>query len=77
MCVIISVRPAGRFYVCDKNVDVTIFSDVINMIIVKLCMMVVLFKLYPFIATFSDLECISRSQQCQTVLTEKFMFVSD
>ena len=28
-------------------------------------------------ATFSDLDCISRSQQWQTVLTEKVMFLSD
>ena len=27
--------------------------------------------------TFSDLDCISRSQQCQTVLTENFMFLTD
>ena len=27
--------------------------------------------------TFSDFDCISRAQQCQTVLTENFMFFSD
>ena len=28
-------------------------------------------------ATFSDLDHISRSQLCQTVLTKKFMFLSE
>ena len=47
------------------------------MINVKLCMMVVFTELYPFMQlTFSDLDCISRSQQCQTVLTENVMFLS-
>ena len=27
--------------------------------------------------TFSDLDCISRSQQCQTVSSQNFMFLSD
>ena len=30
----------------------------------------------PIHTTFSDFDCISRSQQCQTVLTENFMFLS-
>ena len=32
-------------------------------------------KALPIHTTFSDLDCISRSQQCQTVLTENFMFL--
>ena len=31
----------------------------------------------PAHAIFSDLDSISRSQQCQTALTEHFMFQSD
>ena len=34
---------------CGKNFNVAIFSDTIIMINVKLCMMVVLIELYPFI----------------------------
>ena len=44
----ISVRPAGRVSVCSKNFNVAIFSDAINMIIVKLYMMLVLAEFYPF-----------------------------
>ena len=44
----ITVRPAGRVFVCGKNFNVAIFSDTINMIHVKLCMMVVLIELYLF-----------------------------
>ena len=59
------------------NNDV-IFLDTINMINVKLCMMVVLIELYPFIPILVTLTvCISRSQCGQTVLTENFMFLSD
>ena len=43
-----SVRPDG-VSVCGKNFNVAIFSDTINMINVKLCMMVVLIEFYPFI----------------------------
>ena len=46
----IGVRPAGKLYiVCGKNFNVAIFSDSINMINVKLCIMVVLVELYPLI----------------------------
>ena len=46
----ISVRPVGgRVTVGDKNFNVAIFSNTVNMINVKLCMMVMLIKLYPFI----------------------------
>ena len=46
----ISVRPVGgRVTVGGKNFNVAIFSNTVNMINVKLCMMVMLIKLYPFI----------------------------
>ena len=45
----ISVRPAGRLSKCGKNFNVAIYSDTVNMINVKLCMVVVLIKCYPFI----------------------------
>ena len=46
---------------------------------VKLCMMVGLNELYPCIpiSVITIKGCISVSQQCQTVLTENFMFLSD
>ena len=31
------------------NINIAIFSDTINVINIKLCMMVLLFKLYPYI----------------------------
>ena len=45
----ISVRLAGWVSICGKNFNVTVFSDTINMINVKLCMMILLIELYPFI----------------------------
>ena len=45
-----------------------------NIINVKLCMMVVLIKLYPFIPLIY-FDGISRSQQCQTVLTENYVLI--
>ena len=44
----ISVRPAGGVLVW-QNFKVAVFSDTIKMINVKLCMMVVLTELYPFV----------------------------
>ena len=52
MCVYvrISVKPAGqRVSLRGENFNVTVFFDTNNMINVKLCMMVVLIELYPFI----------------------------
>ena len=79
----ISVRPAnqtdghlaGWVSVCGKTFNFVIFSDYIydN---VKLCMMVVLTELY-ILTTFIILDSISRSQKCETVLTENCMFLSD
>ena len=47
--IIISVRPAGRVSVRGKNLNVANLSDTKNMINVKLCLMIVLIELYPFI----------------------------
>ena len=38
-----------RVSICGKNSNAAVFSDTLNMINVKLCLMVVLFELYPFI----------------------------
>ena len=57
--------------VCGKTFKVAVFSDTINMINVKFCMMVLLIELYPFTSLSVILiDRISRSQQCQTLLTE-------
>ena len=72
--VMIHIRQVTWLSVCGKDFNVAIFSDVINMINVRLCVMVVLFELCT---TFSDLDCILRSQQCQTVLTANVMFLSN
>ena len=72
----ISVRPAGQVFVCGKNFNVAIFSDTINMINVKICMVVIFIELYPFKPLLVTLT-ISRSQQCQTVLTENFICLSN
>ena len=53
-----------------QNFNFQIFSDSINGIKVKLCMVVLYTELY----LLSDLDIISRSQQCQTALTENSMF---
>ena len=58
-----------------ETVNVGIYSDTINVLHVKLCMMILLIELYLF-TTLSDLDHISRSQQCRTVLTENFVFLS-
>ena len=39
---------ASRLSLCNKNFNVAIFWDTINMINVKLCTMIVLIELYPF-----------------------------
>ena len=44
-----SVRLAGRVSIHGKNFNAVIFLDTINMIKGKLCMMVVLIELSPFI----------------------------
>ena len=55
--VMISVRragqPASRLSACGKNFNVAIFLDAVNVINVKLCLVVVLIELYPFIIPLS------------------------
>ena len=63
---------AGGLSVCGKHFNVAIFLDTINTTNVEVCVMVVLIY-----TTFSGLLCISRSQQCQTVLTDNVTFLSD
>ena len=48
--VMISVGPAGLLSACGKNFNVAIFSDTVNVINVKLCMLVELIELYQLIA---------------------------
>ena len=47
-----------------KNFNNGIYSDTMNMINIKLCMMILLTELYMFIPLFIYLDQISRSQQC-------------
>ena len=49
VCVMSSVSPAGRMSAFGKNFNIVIFSNTINMITVKVCMMVVLIELYLLI----------------------------
>ena len=72
----ISARPASQLSTHGKNFNVAIFLDTVNMVNVKLCMMVVLTELYPFMP-LCDPDSISKSQQGQTVLMEHFMFFSN
>ena len=44
------VSVCGQVSICGKNFNFVIFSDTVNMINVKLCMMVVLIELYLFIS---------------------------
>ena len=54
-----------------KCVNTANFSNTIDVVNVKLCMKVLLFvDPLPVHTTFHDLDNISGSQQCQTVLTK-------
>ena len=54
-----------------------IYSDTINVINVRLCIVVLInYWALPVHFTFSYLDQISRSQQCQTVLFENYVFLS-
>ena len=60
----ISVGSAGEvIFRRGKKFNVGILSDTVNVINVKLCMMVLL-TVYACSYHFSDLDRISRSQQC-------------
>ena len=58
-----------------KNFSIGIFADTIDVINVKLHDGTTRLAL-PVHFTFNDLDFISRSQQCQTVLAESFIFLS-
>ena len=47
--VMISVRLAGPLSICGIHFDVGIFSDTTDVVNIKLCIMVVLIEVYPFI----------------------------
>ena len=70
---IINIFLAGQVSGIVKNFNMGIFSGTITVINVRLSMIVLDIELY----TFSDPDIILKSQQCQTVLTENFMFLSD
>ena len=72
--VVISVRLAIQLSVGGKNFNITTFLDAMNMGNVKLCS---IHRALPIHTTFSDLDCISRSQQCQKVLIENVIFLSN
>ena len=55
-----------------ENCDIGIFSDTMIIKEFKLCKIVLHSYLYPFITFSVTLTFISRSQQCQTVLTDLF-----
>ena len=75
--IMVSIRPAACWLSgVAKKINIVIFSDTINVINVKLCMMLLLIDLYLFIP-LSVTDHISRSKECQTILTEKFMLSSD
>ena len=68
------------FVVCQmsglvENFNNKIFSDTIDVISVKLCL--ISHWALSVHTTSSGFDRISRAQQCRTVLTEKFMFLSD
>ena len=67
----ISVRPAMCLYVA-KMLNIAIFSNIINTVNVKLCMVVLLIELYLFISLPLTL---TKFQGCSTV-TENFVFLS-
>ena len=70
-CVMISVELAGWLCGLAKTFNIVIFSDTINVINVKLCMMVLLTHLaLPLRTTSIDFDHVSTSQECQTALTD-------
>ena len=71
----ISFRPAGRLFIYAKNFNIAISLDTINMIYQTLHGDSA-YRALPIHTTFIDFDCILRSQQCQTVLTENVMFLS-
>ena len=77
VCVMSSVSPAGRVSAFGKNFNIVIFSNTINMITVKVCMMVVLIELYLLIPLSLTLIIFQGHNIVETGLTENFMFLFD
>ena len=71
------VSEAGWLSVCGKNFNIAIFSDIINDTGQTPHDGSSTHWALPIDTTFSDLDCISKSQQCQTGLTENSIFSSD
>ena len=73
--VLIGVRPARcRASICVRNFNVAIFSDTTTVSYYN-CQTLHDGNTYwglPIHITFSDLDCISRSLECQTVLSKTF-----
>ena len=73
----LSAAPHQQFGLL-KNLNGVIFSGTVNVLNVKLYMVVQLIELYLFIPlTVTPTIFLPRSQQCQTVLAENFMFLPD
>ena len=71
--IMVSIRPTACWLSgVAKKINIVIFSDTINVINVKLCMMLLLIELYLFIlfSVMLTVELISRTQQCLTLLIE-------
>ena len=73
---IIDMFLIGQVFGLVENFNVGIFLEAIHVMNVKLCVMVLHNALAVHYAC-SGLDIISRSQHCQIVLTESFMFLSD
>ena len=73
----ISVRLTGQPSICMwQKLNVVIFSDTINVMNIKLCIMGVLTELYPFIPLSVTL-IVSRSHWCPRVLIESYLCLSN
>ena len=59
-----------------KNFHIAIFLDSVNVINVKICLMIVLTELYPFIPLSVTL-IVSRSHWCPRVLIESYLCLSN
>ena len=69
--------PNGQCYAgrpSERRGNFVIFSDTRTMINVKLCIIALLTELNPFISLSLTFMSLTLTQQCQTFLTEHFMF---
>ena len=70
------------FFTCQvaglvENFNIVIYSDTINVINLKLCMMILLIEFFLCIPLSVTLTIFQSSQQCQKVLTENFVLLSN